>query len=151
MEERERGSSFVERGTSCKCSGYEWECVVRIGGLSSEAAYPPIPGPCRNNSRTAAVKIDGAKFVERGNETALQVALVMQPVATIVDASLPSFQFYTGGVYYDPDCSSTRLNHMMLVVGYGTTTDGVDYWMVRNSWGESLMLHTCTVKKHFII
>ena len=94
------------------------------------------------------MKIDGAKFVERGNETALQVALVMQPVATIVDASLPSFQFYTGGVYYDPDCSSTRLDHMMLVVGYGTTNDEVDYWMVRNSWGESLMLHTCTIKKN---
>lgn len=81
------------------------------------------------------LKISGGKFVERGNETALQVALVKQPVATIVDASLASFQVYTSGVYYDPNCSSTHLDHMMLIVGYGTM-DGRDYWLVKNSWGS---------------
>jgi C1A family cysteine protease len=34
---------------------------------------------------------------------------------------------YYLGVYYDPACT-TKLNHAVLVVGYGTTTDGQEYW-----------------------
>ena len=38
--------------------------------------------------------------------------------------------FIKKGVLYDPICSSAKLNHAVLLVGYGD-----DYYIVKNSWG----------------
>ena len=113
-----------------------FDCFAQIGGLCSEASYPKQKGVCDSKSCTPLAKVNGGVNVQSGNETALEVAVLMQPVLVAVDASHASFELYVGGVYSDPSCSSTKLDQYMLLVGYGTTQDGVDYWICQNSWGE---------------
>ena len=111
-----------------------FKCVSEIGGLAGENYHSPN-NTCLNNTYPSVAKVHGGKMVPRGNETALAAAVAMQPVVTAIDASHQSFQLYHSGVYDEPDCSSTRMDHTVLIVGYGSE-DGKDYWIVQNSWGE---------------
>ena len=77
--------------------------------------------------------------VEEGSIEALQRAIVQQPVSIAIQANQMSFQFYKKGVYDNDECGEEAvIDHGVLVVGYGTTKKkGKDYWMVKNSWGDS--------------
>ncbi|CAF87438.1 unnamed protein product, partial [Tetraodon nigroviridis] len=71
-----------------------------------------------------------------GNEKLLAYALFKHgPVAIGIDATLTTFHLYSKGVYYDPDCNPEDINHAVLLVGYGVTRRGQQYWIVKNSWG----------------
>lgn len=85
-------------------------------------------------------KVTGVTQVKKGDEGDLKIAVYTQPVVAAVDAGHSSFQLYRSGVYYEPRCSSFRLDHALLVVGYGTL-EGKDFWIAKNSWGWFLYLH----------
>ena len=57
------------------------------------------------------------------------------PISVAMDASHTSFQLYMSGVYDPLLCSSTRLDHGVLVVGFDIE-DSKDFWWVKNSWGK---------------
>jgi len=58
---------------------------------------------------------------------------------TILLNASRNFDHYASGVYDVPGCPTRRnLNHAPVIVGYGTDeTTGLDYWLVKNSWGTS--------------
>ena len=81
------------------------------------------------------VNISDCVDVYPNNQLALKEAVSQQPVSVAIEADTKVFQFYSSGVITSLDCG-TNLDHAVLVVGYGTD-NGVDYWKVKNSWGES--------------
>lgn len=109
-------------------------------GIDTYASYPYTGwannGTCLYNPANSVTQNNGWRFIPEGNELALQQAVALVgPVSVSIDASLSSFDSYSGGVYAPANCSTTELDHAVLVVGYGTTTDGQDYWLIKNSWG----------------
>lgn len=70
------------------------------------------------------------------NEDDLCAKIQVDPVAVAIDASNWSFQLYTAGIYDEPACSSSNLDHSVGCVGYGAEGN-VKYRIVRNSWGSS--------------
>ncbi|XP_077867291.1 cathepsin L-like peptidase [Saccoglossus kowalevskii] len=111
-----------------------FEYVKVNNGIDSEESYPyeGVDGDCRFKASDVAATCTGYTDVESGSESALQQAVAsVGPVSVAIDASHQSFQFYSSGVYIEPECSSTELDHGVLTVGYGTE-DSSDYWLVKN-------------------
>ena len=105
--------------------------------LESEYPYTATKGKCQFNKSTAVTKMSGYSKCKKNEETLKEAVANNGPYSIAIDASHNSFQLYSSGVYDESACSSRSLDHCVGLIGYGTTTDGVDYWLVRNSWGTS--------------
>merc|ERR1711974_511065 len=64
----------------------------------------------------------GAHRVRSGSESDLQSAVSTVPTSVAIDASHYSFQLYSGGVYDEPACSSSALDHGVWPSATATTT-----------------------------
>jgi cathepsin L len=108
------------------------------GGMTLARDYPyeGSETQCkRENFAVKDIRLAGYRKIARGSETDLKDAVAQRPVAVGIDAHHPAFKLYSSGVF-DIDYCTTHLTHAVLVVGYGTSDDGKDYWLLQNSWGK---------------
>jgi cathepsin L len=92
---------------------------------------------CKFNPKTVGANLTGYADLKSGDENILTQAIAtIGPISVAIDASEDSFQFYDFGIYSNPMCSSTDLDHGVTAVGYGTQGKRFDYYIVKNSWGE---------------
>lgn len=111
--------------------------IKKIGGIMTESdySYTATDEECKFDSNKVKATVDGRTNLDASEDT-LAAAVTEGPVAVAIDASHFSFQLYTGGIYDEPKCSSTTLDHGVVCIGFGQE-NGVEYWIVRNSWGSS--------------
>lgn len=120
---------------------YAFQYIKSNHGIDTEKSYPyeGKVGKCRYTSKNTGATDSGFVDIPSGNEEKLKQAVAtIGPVSVAIDASHPTFQFYSEGVYDEPDCNSTELDHGVLVVGYGVDDEtNEEYWLVKNSWGRA--------------
>jgi len=129
-------------GFTCDTGGemqvaFQW--VIDNNGIEGESDYPYCTcsgNQCAFDQSLVQATISSYQSIAQGSESDLQSAAANQPVSIAIDASSQQFQLYSGGVFNLPSCSSTALDHGVLIVGYGNY-DGSDYWLVKNSWSAS--------------
>ena len=106
-------------------------------GIDTEKSYPYAARDerCRFKKANVGSTCSGYTDIKSEDEKALTQAIAeVGPISVAIDASHNSFQMYSSGVYYEPDCSQTELDHGVLAVGYGVE-GGQDMYIVKNSWG----------------
>ena len=128
-------SGFGCNGGACSIA-YNY---VKQYGIDTEASYPYVAkqGNCSYNGSNVGFNISTYVDVAlKGNETNLKIqTATIGPLYVSINAT--QIQLYNGGVFNPPDCT-TATNHAVLVVGYGhDLATGLDYWIVKNSWGTS--------------
>ena len=77
--------------------------------------------------------VTGAYWTDSSDEATLQALVANHGAVLTGVAAAGAFSQYRGGIF--SGCSSSaQPDHAVVVVGYGSE-NGVDYWLVKNSWG----------------
>lgn len=118
-----------------------WGYVYSFGGQEAKLDYPYTSGitgqtgTCKSNPADVVADV-GQTYTMISNSTADEPNMLVQieksPMSVCVDATL--WQTYTGGVITVASNCGTAIDHAVQATGYNAEGN---YWIVRNSWGES--------------
>jgi C1A family cysteine protease len=130
--------------TSFGCRGgypgkaFTW--LANNGGVMYEHDYPYTAkdGQCKKNPSkyVSGLKLSGFKLLGQNENDMKTFLYSVGPLAAVINAT--PLQRYTGGIVNLPSSQCRGYNHAINLVGYGhDKSTGLDYWLVRNSWGAS--------------
>jgi C1A family cysteine protease len=109
-----------------KAGGAILEQTLPYSGRITQCPYPRGVNP--------VVKVTGYNRLPTTDETQIANYLVqIGPLATGIHGDL--LYYYKSGIIttYCP----SKLNHAVLIVGYGASSNGIPYWIIKNSWGTT--------------
>ena len=142
---------------TCNAGDSPWNAVQRIldrygGKLYKEKSYPLDTygsvdhlDSCKiKNLKTKDILAEVKQLKVLGDRTVMGLKAAIAEIGPISIA----MNFTTtaqrwprtnkGKIYSEENCvSRTKINHAVVVVGYGTSKTGEDFWIVKNSWGSN--------------
>ncbi|KAK8712288.1 hypothetical protein V6N13_147528 [Hibiscus sabdariffa] len=130
----------VKDQEQCAVAATEGATQIKTGNLVSLSEQQVLDcssnnDGCNGGSKASqAADISNYEAVPANSEQDLLKAVSNQPVAVSIEASGLDFRHYKSGVF--TGSCGTNLHHAVTVVGFGTSEEGIDYWLVKNSWGE---------------
>lgn len=132
--------SFGNEGCNGGLMDQAFDYIKANKGIDTEDSYPykAVDQKCHFKAADVGATVTGYTDIPSGDENALTNAIAtIGPISVAIDASNWSFQMYQSGVYDEPNCSTTELDHGVTAVGYGAESDGTKYYIVKNSWNTS--------------
>lgn len=145
----ECADAFNNHGCNGGLPSQAFEYLKYNGGMALEHDYPYT---ANHDNRTCHVSKRGwkAQVAEVYNITTRDEEDLQHAIATIGPVSVayqvtPDFRFYEHGIYdsYNHTTNKTmcqdgshNVNHAVVAVGLGTSSKGVDYYIIRNSWSS---------------
>ena len=94
---------------------------------------PKLTCPSNIPAYNQGAKVNTTYFSD-GTEDLLKKLVYIHGAVTTGVSAEKSFTSYMGGIF--SGCTGNPVNHAVTVVGYGTE-NGVDYWLIKNSWGTN--------------
>lgn len=118
--------------------------IAKTGGIAKATAYPYTSGStrkagtCRYSAANKGAVVSAtapATYITAGDINGIMTVLASKGLVTVSMNVVNSFYSYKSGVYAESNCNTNVLGrHAIVIVGYGTL-NGVNYWVIRNSWG----------------
>ncbi|ESQ44966.1 hypothetical protein EUTSA_v10010475mg [Eutrema salsugineum] len=119
-----------------------YEYLKEAGGLEEEKSYPYTGkrGHCKFDPNKVAVKVVNFTNIPLDEDQITANLVQHGPLAVGLNAVF--MQTYIGGVSCPLICSKKKINHGVLLVGYGSKGFSIlrlgnkPYWIIKNSWGK---------------
>ncbi|GMI36430.1 hypothetical protein TeGR_g8578 [Tetraparma gracilis] len=118
-----------------------YDYLIGAGGYAEEWSLPYISyfgttnGTCPDSPSLKAGISDYVKIEENNAADVMEALATVGPLAINVDAS--NWHTYESGIFDSCSYESMDLDHVVVLVGYGTDEELGDYWLVRNSWSPT--------------
>lgn len=118
---------------------------VKHYGITTNERYPYTGkyGRCKYNQSTSVTRIKQFHVLPPGDEERMKLAVATVGPISVTFFMPPKMRLYGGGVYKTELCpeNKQKINHGVLIVGYGETAKREKYWLIKNSmgtdWGDN--------------